>query len=219
MVQKRRPGRPRKEPEPEPQPESERPVDKEPTKVLYVEKEPTKVLYGVYWHELGRTIRVGRELLNPMAGRDGGTTAPSAVTKLCRMKDGRPDEHGSDLHIETKDGRTNDLVNMSLIYCYQTDPLEVPLNLDEIERLGHRAYSFEVLGALKGPKKAEYELLHARAVRHGQIKAARPITDRLRHDAEMQAAQQRAAGRFDTQADMEADHARADAASQVQHCR
>jgi hypothetical protein len=91
------------------------------------------------------------------------------VKKIAIMRDGEPDENGSDVTVYLADGTMYRIVNTPITFAYKIDPLEKPLTDEELKFAVQVAWSLEQGTPIDGQGGVQQDGRISRARRHGQM--------------------------------------------------
>jgi hypothetical protein len=109
-------------------------------------------------------VREGGDVQHPL-----DSSKYTAVTKIIVMRDGEPDDNGSDVNLYLADGTMYRIVNTPITFAYKIDPLEKPLTDEELKFTVQVAWSLEQGTPIDGQGQVQHDGRISRATRHGQM--------------------------------------------------
>lgn len=103
------------------------------------------------------------------------------MASITRMRNGGPDENGSDVRVVRKDGSFFDICGAPIAFKYKLDPIEVRLERHEIVTLAHQLWNAERGADMDAATQEQIDINRRRAVRHNQKAEVTAIMDELRN--------------------------------------
>jgi len=140
----------------------------DPTVLMRGDKAVQRRLAGVSVPGYADSIRIGVASRNPLLKHDPRTSVVTDVTRI-----------GDTFHVEREDGTCIELINTPVIAFYELDPLELPLEKNEIEWLAKMMLRKKLQERLNERDAEDLPIKHKRAQIHGQFQKVQVILDAI----------------------------------------